>query len=92
MTNTIAANIETLRAAFGAVDRMDPAGKAYDGICTLLDNCDDEALKAVHAAQIKFVSQLALNRMVRRGLTQPAPSMDVHLIPSGRNRYRAIKR
>lgn len=61
-------NITTLRAAFGSVERMDPSGKAYAGICDLLDGCDDDALKAVHAAQIKFVSKLAFNRMIRRGI------------------------
>lgn len=60
--------IETLRCAYGKHERMDPDGKAYKGICDLLDRADDATLKAVHAANIKFVSMLAFNRMIRRGI------------------------
>ena len=60
--------IKTLRDYFGAVERLDPDGKAYKGLCAILDKADDKALKAVHAANIKFVSVLAFNRMIRRGI------------------------
>ena len=60
--------IETLRKGYGKHDRMAPEGKAYKGICDLLDRSDDETLKTVYRANIKFVSALAFNRMIRRGI------------------------
>jgi hypothetical protein len=60
--------IISLRASFGKIERMDPNGSIYRGACSLLDRCDDDALKAVYKAKIKFVSSLALNRMIRRGI------------------------
>lgn len=60
--------IASLVAIFGKVDRMDPSGPIYAGIIDLLDRADNEALKAVYKARIRFVSALALNRMVRRGI------------------------
>ena len=60
--------IAVISEAFGKLDRMDPDGPVYAKVCALLDRADDDALKAVHAAKIKFVSPLAFNRMIRRGL------------------------
>jgi hypothetical protein len=60
--------IATISEAFGKLDRMDPGGPIYAKLCALLDRADDEALKAAYAAKIKFVSPLAFNRMIRRGL------------------------
>ena len=65
---TINQQIETLRAAFGNIETMDPCGKNYQRLCAILDKADDEALKAAYAAKIRFVSRLAFNRMVKRGL------------------------
>jgi hypothetical protein len=62
------ATIETLRTAFGSVKKMDPSGAVYAGICDILDRASDDALKAAHAAKIPFVSSLAFNRMIRRGI------------------------
>ena len=67
-TMSLADNIDLLRAGFANLDRMDPDGPVYRGICAVLDSADDAALVAVRAADIKFVSRLALNRMIRRGL------------------------
>jgi hypothetical protein len=55
-------------AGFGGIERIDPSGAAYGRLCAILDGADDEALKAVHAANIRFASRLAFNRMIRRGL------------------------
>jgi hypothetical protein len=68
MTNDLTSNIQAAIAGFAHIERMDPSGNAYGRLCRILDNADDEALKAVYAARIRFVSSLALNRMVRRGL------------------------
>lgn len=66
--------IASLTATFAKIERMDPNGAMYEGICNLLDRADDDALKAVHAAGIKFVSSLAFNRMIRRGIAPKAPA------------------
>jgi hypothetical protein len=68
MTNKTASQITALRAAFAGVTKMDPSGPAYRKLCSILDRADNDALKAVHAARIPFVSSLALNRMIRRGI------------------------
>ena len=55
-------------AGFGGIERMDPSGAAYGKLCAILDAANDEALRAVHHANIRFASRLAFNRMMRRGL------------------------
>jgi hypothetical protein len=55
-------------AGFGGIERIDPSGAAYKRLCAILDGADDEALRAVHHANIRFASKLAFNRMIRRGL------------------------
>ena len=64
----LTANIQAAVAGFAKIDRIDPSGAAYGKLCAILDGADDEALKAVHAANIRFASKLAFNRMIRRGL------------------------
>lgn len=65
---TQAQMITSLRAAFGNVERMDPDGPTCRRLCALLDRADNDALKAVREANINFVSALAFNRMIRRGI------------------------
>lgn len=65
---TTASDIETIRSAFGNLNTVDPDGPVYKSLCKLLDRADDDALRAAYAANIKFVSSLALNRMIRRGI------------------------
>lgn len=60
--------IDSLRLLFGEIKTMDPAGAPYKRLCKILDNADDEALKAVYEAKIPFASLLAFNRMHRRGI------------------------
>ena len=57
-----------LRAAFAKIETVDIDGPVYRGLVAILDRADNDALKAVHAAQIPFASSLALNRMIRRGI------------------------
>lgn len=60
--------VETLRKEFGKIERIDPNSKLYEGLVLLLDKADDAALLEIKDAGIKFVSVLALNRCIRRGL------------------------
>lgn len=64
----VVAMIEQLRFLFGKVERLDPEGPAYAGLCRILDKASDAALWAVANADIKFASELAMNRVHRRGL------------------------
>lgn len=58
--------VVTLRDAFGNHERMSDA--SYRKLCAILDRAGDEALVAAYRAKIKFVSRLAFNRIVRRGI------------------------
>lgn len=60
--------INTLRNEFAKIDRIDPSAPSYAKMLALLDRLDDDGLVTVKNAQIKFVSVLALNRCIRKGL------------------------
>jgi len=64
----LATDIQTLCHAFAKVERMDPDGPIYAKLIDILDRADDAALIVAHKANIRFVSKLAFNRMIRRGL------------------------
>jgi hypothetical protein len=54
--------IETLRAEFGHVERVDPDGKGYRDLVAFLDRQSQNTLKMLVDAKIPWVSKLALNR------------------------------
>ena len=60
--------IEELREAFSHIKRIDPCSATYQKMTDLLDRMDDDGLKVTVAADIRFVSALARNRCVRRGI------------------------
>lgn len=62
------AQIDNLRVAYGTIKRIDPTGPAYAKLVQLLDSMDNDLLVIVKDASIPFVSSLAWNRCVRRGL------------------------
>jgi hypothetical protein len=65
---SLAENIKAVAAGFAKGERLDPSSEVYTRLCKILDAADNEALKAVYAANIQFASKLAFNRMIRRGL------------------------
>jgi hypothetical protein len=67
----IANMIAALREAFGKFERMTDVN--YTRIAAILDRADNEALLAAAGAEIKFVSPLARNRCVTRGLIVEPP-------------------
>ena len=71
MNAKIKAQTEFLREAFGKVERMSDAH--YKALAAILDKASNEALTAAYEANIKFVSSLAYNRCVSRGLIATAP-------------------
>lgn len=60
--------IPLLRKEFGKLHTIDPDSPAYARLCAILDKASDDALKAAHRANIKFVSALAFNRLIKRGV------------------------
>lgn len=59
------AQITELRTRYGAIDRIDPEGNAYAGLCAFLDKLNRKDLQSLVDARIKWVSSLALNRLNR---------------------------
>lgn len=69
---TTAENILTmvprLQAEFGKIDRVDPTGPAMTKLRARMDAIDNpDALRIIYAANIKWVSSLALTRLILRG-------------------------
>jgi hypothetical protein len=60
--------VQTLRTEFAQIERIDPSNPSYKKMIALMDRCTDQALVEIKDAGIKFVSSLALNRCIRRGL------------------------
>jgi hypothetical protein len=69
MNANVAEMIETLRTKMATVNTIDPCGPFYEKLCKILDSCDDESIVCVAKQNIKFVSKMALNRVIRRGLS-----------------------
>ena len=62
--------ISDLRRTYAKVRTVDPSGETYRRLCALLDRMDNDTLAGFAGAGIPWVSSLALNRCVRRGLVQ----------------------
>lgn len=60
--------LDYLRREYGKLDSIDPDGAIYKRLCRILDSASDKALIEAKNANIKFVSSLALNRCISRGL------------------------
>jgi hypothetical protein len=66
MSTFTASQLSELRADFARFETVDPCTPAYGKLISLLDALDDEALRGLAHARVKFVSRLALNRCIRR--------------------------
>jgi len=60
--------IDTLRKEYQKIGTVDPGSKTYENLTKFLDSLSDDMLKQLATAKIKFISGLALNRVVKRGL------------------------
>lgn len=64
MTNhQVLAMIESLRTQCDAINRVDPDGPAYQALVRFLNGLDQDHLRVLAAAKIKWISRLALNRV-----------------------------
>lgn len=61
-----AAALASLRAEYGKINTIDPCSDSYTRLCATLDRMGDQTLQQVAAANIKFMSMLAANRVSRR--------------------------
>lgn len=65
--------IEDLRRNYETIDKIDPVQPTYVKLIGLLDKLPQSALKQLASAKIKFISNLARNRIVDP--TKPKPSL-----------------
>lgn len=65
---TIAQSILFLRGEFDKLDRINPNGELAGYMRAAMDKIDNaDALRIIYRANIKFVSLLALTRLILRG-------------------------
>ena len=60
--------IDTLRKEYAKIGTVDPGSKTYENLTNFLDSLSDEMIGQLAKAKIKFISGLALNRAVKRGV------------------------
>lgn len=60
--------IEELRVEYGKIEKMDPSGPLYENLINALELLETQKLEMLANAQIKWVSILARNRVIRRGM------------------------
>jgi len=60
--------IDTLRKEYAKIGTVDPSQPTYKKLTAFLDGLDDDQISQLSQAKIKFISGLALNRAVKRGL------------------------
>lgn len=58
--------IKRLRDAWGTVERIDPTSNTYKKLDAMLEKMSIEELEIIIDAKIKFVSSLALAKVVRK--------------------------
>ena len=60
--------LEILRKEYGNIKKIDPASPSYKRLTDFLDARTDQELKDFRDADIKWISSLARNRLIRRGV------------------------
>ncbi len=55
--------IEKLKSEYEKINKIDPSSPTYKKLVDMLNKMDQETLKQIADAKIKFVSALALNRI-----------------------------
>lgn len=67
MTTFTTEQIETLRTEYAKINRVHP--DKLEGFRKIFAKCEDSTLISLAKARIKFVSLLAVNACIRRGLS-----------------------
>ena len=61
-----ASQVKKLRSEYGKIDRIDPTSKGDEKLDAMLEKMSIEDLEKLIDAKIKFVSSLALAKVVRK--------------------------
>lgn len=62
------AQLEALRREFAKIETIDPCAPTYGRLVAMLDGLADSDLATIARAGVKFVSNMAVNRCIRRGI------------------------
>lgn len=62
------AHIDALKKAYGGISKINPDSEAYKKLVAMLNGLPDNQLKTLAKSDVPFVSALARNRVVSRGL------------------------
>lgn len=62
------AHIDALKKAYGGIKKINPDSEAYKKLVSMLNSMPDNQLKTLAKSDVPFVSALARNRVISRGL------------------------
>ena len=70
MSKNVEILIQNLREEMSKVNGIDPEGPTYKRLCDFLDSLDTDILRMIRDADVKFMSALARNRVIRREMAR----------------------
>jgi hypothetical protein len=68
--------IAALKAEYSKINGIDPASDTYKKLIAMLDRLDLKSLQSLAGAEIKFVSKLAQNRVLRKSMKREDVQLD----------------
>jgi len=68
--------IAVLKAEYSKINTIDPSSDTYKKLIAMLDKLDLKSLKALADANVKFVSKLAQNRVMRKSMKKEDVQLD----------------
>jgi len=71
-----ASQIAALKKEYSTINGIDPSSDNYKKLIAMLDKLDLASLKSLAGADIKFVSGLAKNRVMRKSVKEDVESLD----------------
>ena len=81
--------IAALKAEYSKINGIDPSSDTYKKLIAMLDRLDLKSLQSLAGAEIKFVSKLAQNRVMRKSMKKEA--VDPFSLPNFKDLKSAIK-
>jgi hypothetical protein len=68
--------IAALKAEYSKINTIDPSSETYKKLIAMLDRLDLKSLQSLAGAEIKFVSKLAQNRVMRKSMKKEEFQLD----------------
>jgi hypothetical protein len=68
--------IAALKAEYSKINTIDPSSDTYKKLIAMLDKLDLKSLQSLAGAEIKFVSKLAQNRVLRKSMKREDVQLD----------------